>query len=723
MSTGVGDVYLDLKLNKQPFEKGMSETKATAGRIGAGIGKALAIGIAGAVATAGIAGALIKKTAQLGDTVDKMSQKMGMSSQTYQEWDFIMQRCGASIDSMTVAMKTLASSAETSKDAFAELGISQAEIASMSQEELFSRTITALQGVEDTTKRTYLAGQLLGRGATELGALLNLSAQDTTDLRYRLQELGGVMSQTAVTNSAQFQDALTDVRMTFKGLANSIAESILPIITNAINNYIIPAILKAIGVIRYFISLIGSLFGGISKKTTGLGSAIKNAVGKNTAKMASGTAKAVGGVGKALGGAGKKAKGASKSVRQLKRDLLGFDKINKLSEKDKGVGGGAGGGGGGAGGGGGLDMGGLDMGGASQPLLDFSNITAKLSPALEKLAGPLQKIGGLLKEAGSWLMQNILGPLGKWAKESLLPTALDVLASALEVVYQILQMIGPPLKAMFENVIIPLGKILGSLIILALKNLVAMLKNVASSIKALRKSKVYKSLQKVANIVGKVLKKALSGAKNAIEKILKPTKTFSQHLQSLKKKIAKITKPLSKLKDLWNGMKKKTVTMTTKMKDNFSRSYKDVIKKKWNKVKSKAVELAINIKAVLQKGWNSIVDKLRKSKIKLISSFGKKLPKFAQGGYVARNTPQLAIVGDNKREGEVIAPESKLRAMAQEVANNSTNAQVVTLLSQILSAVNNLDTSVYLDGEAIKDNTVQRINQHTRSTGKLEIII
>ena len=37
-----------------------------------------------------------------------------------------------------------------------------------------------------------------------------------------------------------------------------------------------------------------------------------------------------------------------------------------------------------------------------------------------------------------------------------------------------------------------------------------------------------------------------------------------------------------------------------------------------------------------------------------------KLPRLATGGYVAANTPRLAIVGDNKREGEIIAPESKI---------------------------------------------------------------
>ena len=136
MATSVGDIALNLKLDKKPYEKGLADVKSSANRIGSGIGKSLAVGIAGAlgavVATAGLK-SIISQASQLGDTVDKMSQKLGMSSQAYQEWDYIMQRCGASMESMTTSMKTLASSAETSKDAFDELGISQAEIASLSQ--------------------------------------------------------------------------------------------------------------------------------------------------------------------------------------------------------------------------------------------------------------------------------------------------------------------------------------------------------------------------------------------------------------------------------------------------------------------------------------------------------------------------------------------------------------------------------------------------------------
>ena len=39
------------------------------------------------------------------------------------------------------------------------------------------------------------------------------------------------------------------------------------------------------------------------------------------------------------------------------------------------------------------------------------------------------------------------------------------------------------------------------------------------------------------------------------------------------------------------------------------------------------------------------------------------IPRLAEGGYVKANTPQLAMIGDNKHQGEVVAPEDKMLEM------------------------------------------------------------
>ena len=229
-------------LNPEAENAGMQAGEKVSGGIVSGIGKVAGMGATafGAIAAAGTAatGAFVSgvgSVAEYGDNIDKMSQKMGMSIESYQEWDAVMQHSGTSMETMKASMKTLANAAESGSDAFEKLGISQEEIASMSQEQLFERTIAALQNVSDSTERTYLAGKTLGRGATELGALLNTSAEDTQAMRDRVRELGGVMSEDAVKSAAAYQDSLQDMTTAFTGLKNNLMAEFLPSITTVMD--------------------------------------------------------------------------------------------------------------------------------------------------------------------------------------------------------------------------------------------------------------------------------------------------------------------------------------------------------------------------------------------------------------------------------------------------------------------------------------------------------
>lgn len=238
------DLVAKLTLDSSEYEKQLQgageKTKSFAssgfetfkGYAAVGVKSLAAVGTAAAGAGAALFSA-VGSVASAGDNIDKMSQKLGMSATAYQEWDAIMRHSGTTIDVMQSSMKTLASAAETSKDAFNELGLSQEKIASLSQEKLFAETIKALQNVEDDTRRTYLAGQLLGRGATELGALLNTSAEDTEKMRREVHKLGGVLSDDAVKASAKYQDSLQDMQTAAKGLLRGAMAKAMPSITKA----------------------------------------------------------------------------------------------------------------------------------------------------------------------------------------------------------------------------------------------------------------------------------------------------------------------------------------------------------------------------------------------------------------------------------------------------------------------------------------------------------
>ena len=235
----VFELFAKLGLDTSEYNEGLEGAEKSASSFGANLRKG--IGVAAGVTAAGITavtGATVAGTkafvdgvsdvAQYGDRIDKLSQKMNLSAESFQEWDFIMQHAGTSIESMQASIKTLSSAAETGNEAFEQLGLSQEEIANMSGEELFSATITALQNVESETERTYLAGQLLGRGATELGALLNMSAEETEEMRNQVHELGGVLSDDAVKDAAAFQDSLQNMQTSFTGLKNSMLTEFLP---------------------------------------------------------------------------------------------------------------------------------------------------------------------------------------------------------------------------------------------------------------------------------------------------------------------------------------------------------------------------------------------------------------------------------------------------------------------------------------------------------------
>lgn len=227
--------YNDQLVQTQEQMEGSSASTINFGEVVKGVGIAAAAAFTALVAaTAAVISSmskLITETAEYGDNVDKMSQKMGISSDTYQEWSFVMQHCGTSIDTLKTGMKTLATAAETGNAAFEKLGLTQEEIANMSQEDLFAATIEGLQNVEDTTERTYLAGQLLGRGATELGALLNMSAEETAAMKEQVHELGGVMSEEDVKASAAFKDSLQNLNTAFDGFTRNLAATFLPAIT------------------------------------------------------------------------------------------------------------------------------------------------------------------------------------------------------------------------------------------------------------------------------------------------------------------------------------------------------------------------------------------------------------------------------------------------------------------------------------------------------------
>ena len=117
-----------------------SEKFKAAGEVLKKVGEAMAAAVAtigaAAVATGKKLYDMATETANIGDEIDKTSQKLGMSAEAYQEWDYVLGQSGVEITSMTTGLKTLTNQIDDAKNGsdkaaerFAKLGISMDDLA------------------------------------------------------------------------------------------------------------------------------------------------------------------------------------------------------------------------------------------------------------------------------------------------------------------------------------------------------------------------------------------------------------------------------------------------------------------------------------------------------------------------------------------------------------------------------------------------------------------
>lgn len=99
------------------------------------------------------------------------------------------------------------------------------------------------------------------------------------------------------------------------------------------------------------------------------------------------------------------------------------------------------------------------------------------------------------------------------------------------------------------------------------------------------------------------------------------------------------------------------------------------------------------------------------------------LPRLANGGFVEANTPQLAVIGDNRHQGEFVAPEDKLQA-AVSSAMLAMMPQMAMMMANAVAKAGagsggdiNLHNVIELDGEVVYDNQEKVKRRRERRSG------
>lgn len=244
---------------------------------------------------------MVNEITKIGADIDDMAQKLQISNEKYQEWNYIMMMCGSSMNDLQTAMngmvQRLKSVDQGSAEAiagFQKLGISIYDATGNLRDnfELFEEAVEKLQQMEAGTERLVIAQQIFGRSASNLTILLNTSAKQMENIRRTQEVLGLSMSENAIRMSAVYQDAIDTMKQAGQSLKSVVMELFVQPFLN-----IVKAIIKAITYIKVFIQALFGLKG-------------SNAVSDSVSEI------------------GGTAENTEKKVNKLKRSLMGFDELN-----------------------------------------------------------------------------------------------------------------------------------------------------------------------------------------------------------------------------------------------------------------------------------------------------------------------------------------------------------------------------------------------------------
>lgn len=147
--------------------------------------------------------------------------------------------------------------------------------------------------------------------------------------------------------------------------------------------------------------------------------------------------------------------------------------------------------------------------------------------------------------------------------------------------------------------------------------------------------------------------------------------------------------------NIWNGIKNTFTNLGTSIGNAISNAVKSGI----NGVIS-LIERTINSAINLINGGINLINLIPGVSVGKIGRLN--LPRLAQGGYVKANTPQLAMIGDNRHQGEIVAPENKIMSLykkANQEMGLGNNSKVIELLEKIIQILINLsfDFNLYID--------------------------
>lgn len=389
-----------------------------------------------------------------------------------------------------------------------------------------------------------------------------------------------------------------------------------------------------------------------------------------------------------------------------------------------------------------------------QPVLE--DLAERLGPFAEQYIQPMiEKATGLIgkiADAVTLLWENVIKPFIEWIVNTIIPAIAPVLQAAVDtffalgeavsgVVSQSIEVLGgvidfivgvftgewglawEGIKEIFygiwelmKEVVTGAITIIYNIINLAWTSLSNLTSVIWNGIKALL-STLWNWLKSLASSVFNGIKTAISNAWNLVKtttsEIWNNIKLFLANLWENVKTTAETS--FLNVKDtivgIWESVKEKTGEIWNGIWDTIKGIINNII----GGVEGMVNRVVEGINTLIN-GANTLVGKIPGMSANIIPTISSvSLPRLAQGGFVRANTPQLAMIGDNRHHGEIVAPEDKMQAMVDRAVAMASKPDgmseqylsiMVELLQKIIELIENLELVVNIDIREIRQKLV-----------------
>lgn len=245
ISAEIGDLKKGLKEAKSEIAsveketgKSSKEIQKSMEKVNKAVQTGMTVAVGAITAAVGAVAGFMGKVTESADRVDKLSQKMGISTDAFQEWEYACEICGTDVEVLKRAIKSLdeqmyaAADGSTEAQArFEALGVTWTDNEGQlkSNEAIFEDTMLALAAMSDETERDRLANEMFGKSYQELIPILNQGDEGLANLLQTAHDLGIVMSEEDIKAFAEFNDKITTIKESLGAMFEQVAADLLPI--------------------------------------------------------------------------------------------------------------------------------------------------------------------------------------------------------------------------------------------------------------------------------------------------------------------------------------------------------------------------------------------------------------------------------------------------------------------------------------------------------------